>query len=124
VSGRGERRRHRKQLGILHRAQGGLCAGCGETASLDDEVPANSPLQPTFDHYDPACFGGARTVRNGLLKHRHCNERRGAQLPNGCDMIWFWSVQAKLGGIHGWAPAGAERRRYAARRRRVKCSRD
>jgi hypothetical protein len=49
-------------------------------------VPANSPLQPTFDHYDPAYLGGQRTVRNGLLKHRDCNERRGAQLPTGCDI--------------------------------------
>lgn len=84
------------------------------------DAPANGPLQPTFDHYDPACFGGARSVRNGLLKHRCCNERRGAQLPNGCDMVWFWSVQAKLGGIHGWEPAGAKRRLHAARRRKGK----
>ncbi len=78
---------------------------------LEGDVPANSAQQPTLDHYDPAYLGGDRTVRNSLLKHRDCNERRGAQLPNGCDMIWFWSVRAKLGGIHGWAPAGAERRR-------------
>lgn len=116
--GRSERRRHRKQLRALHSAQGGFCAGCGRPVSLQEDAPANSPLQPTFDHYDPACLGGPRNVRNGLLKHRRCNERRGAQLPNGCDMIWFWSVQAKLGGIHGWAKADAHRRRRASKRRK------
>lgn len=61
-------------------------------------LPPNSPLQPSFDHYDPAFLGGQRTVRNGLLKHRRCNELRGADLPNGCDMIWHWLVLAKLDG--------------------------
>ena len=98
MTGRSERRRQHKQLLALHTVQGGVCAGCGEPVSIAGDVPANSPLQPSFDHYDPAYLGGPRTVRNGLLKHRHCNERRGAQLPNGCDMIWHWLVLAKLEG--------------------------
>ncbi len=108
MSRRSERRRHAKQLRVLHRAQGGLCAGCGLPVSIEGDVPANSPLQPTFDHYDPAYLGGPRTVGNGLLKHRHCNERRGAQLPNGCDMIWHWSVLARL-GVWPKPPRGARR---------------
>lgn len=101
MSRRRKRRLRAKLLRVLHRMQGGLCAGCGLPVNIDGDVPANSPLQPTFDHYDPAHLGGAQTVRNGLLKHRHCNGRRGAQLPNGCDMIWYWSVRARLARIYG-----------------------
>lgn len=108
MSRRSERRRHAKQLRVLHRAQGGLCAGCGLPVSIEGDVPANSQLQPTFDHYDPAHLGGPRRVGNGLLKHRHCNERRGAQLPNGCDMVWHWSVLARL-GVWPKPPRGARR---------------
>ncbi|RAK65643.1 hypothetical protein [Phenylobacterium kunshanense] len=61
-------------------------------------LPPDSPLRPSFDHYDPAHLGGRRTVRNGLLKHQQCNERRGSHLPTGCDMIWHWLVLAKLDG--------------------------
>lgn len=81
---------------ILQWAQRGICAGCGWPIGTGKSLARRSPRYPTFDHVDPKALGGARTVANGLLKHRRCNEARGGAPPTGCDLIWHWSVLQRL----------------------------
>jgi 5-methylcytosine-specific restriction endonuclease McrA len=93
----GRRSAHRaRQREILRWAQLGRCAGCGQPISLGRSLARSNPRYPTFDHFDPIALGGARTVANGLLKHRQCNESRGGALPTGCDLIWHWAVLDRL----------------------------
>ncbi len=91
-----EKIHRRNQLKTLHRAQNGICAGCGQEIGLERDMSTNAPAYPTFDHVHPRRLGGPRSVSNGLLKHHGCNQRRGGRPPNGCDMIWHMGVQARL----------------------------
>lgn len=84
--------RHRQRT-VLHWAQNGLCAGCGQPVSLSGRAPKS---RATFDHVIPKSRGGARTLINGLLKHRGCNERRDDLPPTGCDRIWQALVRERL----------------------------
>lgn len=93
----GKRKRQReRQREILHWAQSGLCAGCARPIGLGRKGPRLGPTYPTFDHYDPKHLDGRRTVWNGLLKHRRCNEARGGRMPTGCDTIWHWNLIDRL----------------------------
>ncbi len=87
--------RHRQRT-VLHWAQNGLCAGCGRSVNLSGRGPKSRATYPTFDHVIPKCRGGARTLINGLLKHRGCNERRDDLPPTGCDRIWQALVLERL----------------------------
>lgn len=87
---------------LLYMAQDGRCAGCGLHLWPSDQLSSESPHYPTYDHFHPRHLGGRRNLRNGLLKHRECNERRGASMPTGCDAIWHQSVQVRLGAMLGW----------------------
>jgi 5-methylcytosine-specific restriction endonuclease McrA len=89
------RARRQRQRDMLHWAQGGICAGCGKPMASKGQAK-REPSYPTFDHVDPRELGGLRSVANGLLKHRRCNDLRNNRLPSGCDLIWHWSVLDRL----------------------------
>lgn len=89
------KRRRQRQRTMLHWAQRGICAGCGGAIKATGK-DRRAPDYPTFDHVDPRRLGGPRSIKNGLLKHRRCNELREGRLPSGCDLIWHWSVLEKL----------------------------
>jgi hypothetical protein len=61
-------------------------------------------MLPTFDHIIPVNRGGRKDVRNGLMKHQRCNEKREDALPTGCDLVWQLLVAAKL-ALEGGAKA-------------------
>ena len=101
------KRRRQRQRRMLHWAQQGICAGCGGPIKATGKVKW-APDYPTFDHVDPRRLGGPRSIKNGLLKHRVCNELRKGDLPSGCDLVWHWSVLAKLrseGAVAMWGEA-------------------
>lgn len=83
-----ENRRRARLRQVLHWAQRGRCAGCGELMGLGKQAPRARPTYPTFDHVMPKSQGGTGGLANGLLKHRACNEGRGDTPPTGCDRIW------------------------------------
>ena len=92
-----KRKRQRlRQRRILHWAQRGRCAGCGGSIGEGAKGPRLGPKFPTFDHLVLRSCGGMRTVANGLLKHRMCNEQRGTRPPSGCDLVWHIGVMARL----------------------------
>jgi len=107
-----DNQRKRRQRQVLHWAQGGLCATCGLPMGWSGSGRSkSSPSYPTFDHVDPASLGGRRTVANGLLRHRVCNEMRGNRRPTGCDMIWFDQNLARLQSLEAtqiWGEAVAK----------------
>ena len=92
----GEVKRRIRQRRILHWAQNGRCAGCGEPMSLKRGFPRDRPSYPTYDHVVPKCRGGGHSLINGLLKHFVCNTRRGSDPPTGCDRIWHALVLERL----------------------------
>lgn len=104
--------KHRHRLAILWLAQDGICAGCGRPVRKRSATPgqhSDAPDDPTFDHVATAISGGSNGLRNGILKHRACNEARGSRPPTGCDHLWHEVVRVKL------ARARQDRRKTARR---------
>jgi 5-methylcytosine-specific restriction endonuclease McrA len=102
----------RAQRRALRSAQRSICAGCGEHLPSARRVKRHHPDYPTFDHFVPRSQGGGRTLDNGLLKHRRCNQARGNRPPTGCDRLWRETVRAwlalrSLTGADAGKPAGS-----------------
>lgn len=105
---------------LLHDAQGGICAYCGEP--LPEKVPAklarpglfNSGRIATLDHVFPLKRERWRgTAGNLLLVHaRPCNSRKGNRMPTACEVIMLMAVNARLGVKLREPPAGYVRPRW------------
>lgn len=85
-----------RQRQILHWAQGGRCAGCGQQMTLKRGLPRDRSDYPTYDHIVQKSRGGGHGLINGLLKHFACNMRRGSDPPTGCDRIWHALVSERI----------------------------
>lgn len=75
------KRKARKHIFWLWRAQGGVCALCGEEMPFPlprgDLHIASNPLAPTVDHVVPLSLGGPNIRENMTAVHSVCNFRRG-----------------------------------------------
>jgi hypothetical protein len=97
--------KRRRWLTVLLGAQDGLCAICGKPI----EVAKNNG--PSIDHVFPKSqantaarcrppgLGHWQRPRPNLLlaSHRKCNSRKCDRYPTGCEMIWLYWVNARLG---------------------------
>jgi 5-methylcytosine-specific restriction endonuclease McrA len=75
---------------ILAEAQGHICARCGLRM-----IPASRSL----DHVMPLNLGGRDALGNVVCMHFLCNQEKDAKLPRGCDLIWLFAVNARI-GVH------------------------
>lgn len=100
-----------RQRQILHWAQGGRCAGCGQPMALKRGLPRDRSDYPTYDHIVQKSRGAGHGLINGLLKHFACNMRRGSDPPTGCDRIWHALVLERI-----YSPAATARWRLEMHR--------
>lgn len=89
----------RNQLRLLRWAQGSKCAECGEHVPSASKLTRHHPDYPTFDHVIPRCYGGGRTLSNGLLKHQRCNQARGNTPPTKADLKMRKLVAERLKAV-------------------------
>lgn len=74
---------------MLGDAQGWLCALCGVTLIRNGKA--------TQDHVIPHALGGMDALGNLVLAHSPCNNAKANDIPTGCEMIWLFAVNARLG---------------------------
>lgn len=73
------------------------CApGAGSMFKSSTRLKRYDPAYPTFDHVTTRSTGGGRTLRNGLLKHQRCNQKRANRAPTGCGLICLEFITARL----------------------------
>lgn len=72
----------------LLRAQGGLCASCGQPIRV---------FHCSGDHVIPRSRGGAPGFGNLVAMHGWCNTRKSNRWPTGCELVWLLAVNARLG---------------------------
>lgn len=72
---------------MLVREQDGLCAICGQPMRQGDR---------NIDHVWPRGAGGYHGLGNLVAAHFDCNNRKGHQLPTGCEIIQLVAVCARL----------------------------
>jgi 5-methylcytosine-specific restriction endonuclease McrA len=68
---------------VLLWAQDSVCPACG--GYLDPTSHPLGPDFPTLDHVMPRAIKGGNGIENLLVKHRRCNETRGARPPTHRD---------------------------------------
>ncbi|MHC3926300.1 hypothetical protein ACMZ4W_01395 [Brevundimonas naejangsanensis] len=87
-----------RQRQILHWAQGGRCAGCGQQMTLKRGLPRDRSDYPTYDHIVQKSRGGGHGLINGLLKHFACNMRRGSITRTSPQVLVGWIVRGPPNG--------------------------
>ena len=85
-----------KLIRALVDVQLGICPYCDDWLEFDPEFGMVHPLRPSIDHVMPRSRGG-QSVGNKLAMHRECNTAKGDRLPNGCELVWLATVNARLG---------------------------
>lgn len=73
----------------LFDAQGGICAICGAALLSGGSL--------SVDHVIPKSRGGPDAIGNFTLTHWVCNNRKGSDMPHGCQLIFLLAVNARLG---------------------------
>lgn len=73
-------------------AQRGVCPYCGRWLTYRDGRNWHESLEHVFPS-----SRGFTLVANALLTHKLCNERKGDRTPTGCELLWLYSVNTRLG---------------------------
>jgi 5-methylcytosine-specific restriction endonuclease McrA len=60
------------------------CTWCGGKVLFMPREDPNDPRGASTDHLVPSCKGGANSIENYVLAHRHCNSARKD------DWVPFW----------------------------------
>jgi len=81
----------------LHRAQGGLCAICGERIEIQFYARVDRRMTASTEHVIPLSLKGPPGLGNLVCAHRGCNEDKGDRPPTGCELIWLLAVNARMG---------------------------
>ena len=77
----------------LFMVQGGLCPLCGQALRASP-----MSLMGTFEHVWPRKRKlKLDTVGNLLLTHQKCNAAKADRDPYGCEIIWLYAVNRRLG---------------------------
>lgn len=71
----------------LSELQDGRCALCGHVVTEIGSI----------DHTDPLYFNGYDGWGNWTFAHRDCNIAKANDEPTGCEIIWLFAVNARLG---------------------------
>lgn len=74
---------------VLADTQGRMCALCA------GHVPADE--KGSLDHVVPLYLGGWDEFGNYLFAHRDCNIAKANDEPTGCELVWLFAVNARLG---------------------------
>lgn len=78
---------------VLADAQGWLCALCGQEIDILGRMGARI----STDHVVPRYLGGWDEWGNFLAAHRQCNADKSNDEPTGCELVWLFAVNARLG---------------------------
>ena len=79
---------------MMWMAQDGKCPLCGQGLNRKFGSP-----QLTFDHVWPKGRVGTAGSMEGnyLLAHEKCNRAKAMRRPNGCERLWLFVVNRRLG---------------------------
>lgn len=75
-------------LATLCEIQDGICSLCGRPVVNE---------RGSIDHTDPLYLNGYDGPGNWTFAHRDCNIRKANDEPTGCEIIWLFAVNARLG---------------------------
>ena len=78
--------------GRLYQLQGKRCYLCGGRFNLKAH---RNPGWPTRDHVRPKVKGGLR-LRNTLIAHAQCNEKKGARDPHPCELLYLEAINLMM----------------------------
>lgn len=79
-----------RQRLMLYAAQEGRCGLCGD--QMD-----GTAFRLSLDHVVPRSLCEIDGLGNLLLCHGECNGRKTNDLPTGCEMVWLFAVNSRLG---------------------------
>lgn len=106
---------HCRPSGQRHHSQGELARGTRETLTLEDLAARRfilfcaqegmcmicalvlSPHDASVDHIVPMFLGGDDEDGNYALVHRLCNSVKANDEPTGCELVWMFSINARIG---------------------------
>lgn len=90
--GKGSQRKERTQR--LFHVQRSVCGSCGKPMRLRGTI--GQPWRATTDEVWPRSRGGMRVLGNQVAMHKSCNEAKADRMPNGCEIIMLYLVNARL----------------------------
>lgn len=73
---------------VLFAAQEGICMICALSLA---------PQEATVDHIVPLFLGGDDEDGNYALVHKPCNSAKSNDEPTGCELVWMFSINARIG---------------------------
>lgn len=89
---------NRRERVDLYHAQDGLCSCCTKPLpALDKKAGQSDPKRISVDHTVSRNRGGISRLGNFTLMHAVCNEWKGDWRPTGCEIIWLFAVNARMG---------------------------